>query len=374
MRRSHPSIASDEPPPVLYRLRLFDARRFIAAAAVVALLSVALAGCASKSKSTETSNWDEEVLAAHRLQDRGKYEEAEERFRKLLEEAGDREDRRYVRLQLARLSAAREQTDEALQRYETIWSAEVDDEIGARAMYETSELLLNRSDQPERARALRRRLVRRFPESMWAERSVETLADYYQRNGSWDDLAEVFEELHAAVADTAVGDDLLFTLGEVFRDDAGDTDRALVYFERVMERYPKRDFVDDAEWAAARIYVGRQAWRRAVPLLERTAKRVDASWGVGTFNSPYASQARFRLGMIHLTHLSDYERALEHFRRYLEDFPRNARADDSAWHIAQAYRLMEQKEDYREALEYLVEEFPESRYVERANEQLRKIR
>ncbi|MFB6375673.1 MAG: tol-pal system YbgF family protein, partial [Bradymonadaceae bacterium] len=145
---------------------------------------------------------------------------------------------------------------------------------------------------------------------------------------------------------------------------------ALAYFHRVIDRHPDGRTVDDAEWAAARIYLRRQAWDRAIPLLDRLAARVDASWMVGTLNSPHASKARFELGWIHLLFLDDYAEAIDHFEQYLSDFPRNRRTDDSVWHLAHAHRLAGDMRAYRRALERLIEKYPESRYVERARQQL----
>ena len=342
-----------------------------AAGVLLATLWVALAvpsGCSSTGADTD---WERSVLSARSLQDRGAYAEAERRYRELLQGADTREEQRYVRLQLARLAADRGDHERALKRYRGIWSKELDDATGARAMFEAAELTEEELGEGAEARRMRRRLIGRYPASMWAERSVEVLAEDFARRDAWEAFEQEFRAMYRRARGTPVADDILFTTGETFEERGGDLDKALAYYRKTMRRHPEANFTDDAEWRAARILVDRQNWEPAVRILERLAERVKTSWFVGTYNSPLASKARFRLGMIHLTHLSEYREAIEHFRRYLADFPRNAKADDSAWHIAHAYRLMGDRSEYRKALRRLIEEFPESRYVERARRQLR---
>ena len=333
-----------------------------------AAVSSTILGCAAPEEQTR---WESDILAAQRLHDRGDLSTAEQRYEELLERADDAEDRRYVRLQMARLAADRGETERALEVYRAVWSEPLDDSHGARALHEASRLVDERQDNPERARAMRRKLIRRYPESAWAERSVESLAEYYADREAWEALQSEFDQLYADVQTTPLAGPLLQTVGETLWRRAGRPDAALPYFLRVIEDHADGLVVDDAEWAAGRIFLRRQQWERAVPILRQLAKRVDASWLVGTLNSPHASKARYQLGFIHMTFLDDYAEAIDHFERYLADFPRNRRADDSAWHLGQAHRLAGDRGGYRRALKRLIEEFPESRFVEPARQELR---
>ena len=340
----------------------------LAALLCVVATGVTTIGCAAPEEQTR---WESDILAAQRLHDRGELSTAEARYQELLERADDAEDRRYVRLQMARLTADRGETERALEDYRAIWSEPIDDSHGARALHEASRLVEEKQEDPERARAMRRKLIRRYPESAWAERSVESLADHYATRESWDTLASEFDELYADVRETPLAGHLLQTVGEILWRRGGRPDVALPYFLRVIEDHADGLAVDDAEWAAGQIYLRRQEWERAVPVLRQLAERVDASWLVGTLNSPHASKARYQLGFIHMTFLDDYAEAIDHFERYLADFPRNRRADDSAWHLSQAHRLAGDRSEYRRALKRLIEEFPESRFVEPARQELR---
>lgn len=336
-------------------------------AVVLAFVAALQTGCSSE---PEAPSWDERVLEGQRFQDRGDYDRAEERYRQLLEEADDEEDRRYVQLQLARVAADRGNYDDAIARYTEVWSDAEEGSIPARAMYEASQLHREHLDAPGRSRELRTQIVRQFSGTTWAERSVESLAERYREREDWRGLRRDFDEMYEEVRDTPVAEDILYTVGNILNRDAENPDAALEYYQRLLENHPAGDLVDDTEWEAAQIHLRRQHWDAAIPLLRSLAEKVQASAWVGTYNSPHASKARYRLGFIHLTHLDDYRKGIEHFRTYLDDFPDNRRADDAAWHIAQAYRLLGDSENHRRALRRLVEDYPESRYARRARDQL----
>jgi len=342
-------------------------RRFVPVVAAVIWTCMSLgAGCANDSQ----QRWENDVLEAQRLHDRGEWATAERRYRTLLDRADDTEDRRHVRLQLARLAADRGDIERALERYRDIWSEPRDDAPGARAMYEAARLTADRADRPEEARSMKRRLVERYPNSSWAELSVEDLADHYADRGDWEGLRSEMDALYESVRETAVADHVLQTAGEALWRDAHRPGAALPYFRRVIDEHPDGETVDDAEWAAGQIYVRRQDWENALAVLGRLGERVQSSWLVGTFNSPHASEARYELGRIQLLFLDDYDEAIDHFERYLSDFPRNRRADDSLWQIAQAHRLAGRPNACRRTLKRLIEEFPESRHVDSARDTL----
>ena len=274
--------------------------------------------------------WERDVLEVQTLHDRNKYDEAEQRYRSLLEQADDPDQRRYVRLQLAKLALDRGNVQEAKSRYRSIWRETVEDAHGGRAL-DAHARLVRRTGDDRRANQLLAKLITRYPETSWAEQAAQKLATWHNDHGQLAELPETFERLHEEVGQTTVGDDLWYVLARAFAE-ASDPPTALLYFDRVIDEHPKGDRVDDAEWEAAQLHLARQEWGAAVDKLERVADRFIPSWFIGSYSSPHASKARYRLGFIHLTHLSDYETAIGHFEQYLDDFPANPRADDALLH------------------------------------------
>ncbi len=367
------------------------------------MLAGLVAGCASSgnqvddnareipSAEQEPDVWEQQALDARNLHDEGNLREARERYETLLERAESPDDRRYIRLQLARLSADREEWDEALEGYEEIWSEEIEDRYGARAMFEASRVIERTSqgkdarptetsqgkDAPPKglpaAERLRWRLVARYPESTWAERSVESIAAHYAEGEEWASLQREFDRLHDELAPTSIADDILFEAAIVLGNRRGDRETALAYLRRLLDEHPDALLADDAEWEAARLCIDTQDWSCALPLLRRLSERTRGSVAapkLGVLHPPYASKALYRLGYLHLTHLDDYAAAAEQFRRFLDEFPDHPKADDSAWHLAHAHRLAGEREAYRRALRRLIDDYPKSRHVEPARRQL----
>ncbi len=365
---------------------------------VAALTGASAAGCASgpsgkdapiPERPKESEQWERAINQAQNMEDRGDYEQAGDRYATLREVADETDERRYAELQLAQLHAERGDHEDALAAYEELWSESVDDTHGSRAMFEGSQLVAAHdrlecpTEKPDLettvvrelpcAKQMQLELVGRYPASMWAERGVEKLADYYVGRNDWSGLTRAFEALHEAVRDSKVADDVLFELGLRFHNERDDRETALGYFRRLLETYPEALLADDAAWEAADICVARQDWACALPLLTDLSTRVRQTIvapNLGTEHSPYASKATYRLGFLHLTHLDDYETAAAHFRRYLDEFPDNLRGDDSAWHLAPAYRLAEERDAYMRALRDLIERYPKSRYADRARREL----
>jgi len=367
--RLAPDLTRAPPPSSLPPIRPTPSRARWAAIVLVVLLA---SGCAPNATGPE---WERRVVEAQRLQERGDYDTAEERYRRLLEEAETYRDRGYIRLQLARLAADRGRHETALELYRRVWSGAGSDSISipARAMFEASELLADRLGDDERARTARLRIVRSFPETTWAERSVEILGAEYAERQDWEGLRRRFEKLYTQTRKTPVAEDLLYEVARTLHVDAADPEGALTYYRRILDDHPDGLLVDDAEWEAARIHLKRQDWSRAIPLLRSLARRVDSSSWVGTFNSPHASKARFRLGILHVTHLGEYREALDQFRLYLADFPNNPRADDALWHMAESYRLLDRPAERESVLRRLIEEYPESRHAGRARTLIRGV-
>ncbi|MFB6264938.1 MAG: tetratricopeptide repeat protein [Bradymonadaceae bacterium] len=334
--------------------------------AVLALVmaGLVLGGCSGP----ETSRRDERALEAAELRDRGKLDAAEQTYRRLLESASSAEQRRRVRLQLARIAADRGRPTTALDRYEAIWSADRRDALGGRAMSEAADLLARRGDA-DRARELRRRLVVRFPKTNWSERAAEIIADAHREEARLDHLKRLFDRLHGDVRGEPVADNLLFLAAEAL-DETGRDGEAVDWYARLLREHPEGNMVDDAEWELANIYLDHRRWRLARTLLRRVADRVYVSRFIGSYNSPWAADARFALGWIHLVHLDDYRRARRHFRTYVRKFPHTVRTDDASWHLAQTFRLQGRSRRFRRKLRSFIEDYPQSRRVDLARELL----
>lgn len=317
--------------------------------------------------------WNERVLDAGKMQDDGELDQAEARYKALLETSPDAEARRYVWNELAAISEERGDWKKALERYEKVWKEKIEDEDGGHALFRSSLIVTEHLGDAERGRVMKRRVIERYPKSVSAEFATRDLAAHYRDKQAFTAMRAELDELYAKVDGTPVADNILFEVGETLEVEADNPDAALPYYRRLYETYPDSGLADDALWQAAMIYHRRQNWPDALRLFSRLADNVETSWFVGSYNSPWANDARMQLGLTHLLYLDDYETALEHFERYADDFPTSIERDDAAWHIVQTYRLMGDGERYRESLGAFIEDYPESRYVREAHDRLAEI-
>lgn len=326
-----------------------------------------VAGCSSNKP---VHRWNDRVLEAGSIADRGDVTEAQSRYERLLESAPGTEERRYVLVELGRMAEEQGDWREALDYYERLWSRDVDDEYGARALYRTSVIQQEHLGEPARARKSKRRAIVQYPRSVSAEFAVRDLADYYSGRGALDEMARDFRQIYDQVAGKPIGDNIMFELGRALEASGQRDDDALAAYREVVRAYDDDSLADDALWQMAKIYRRHQMWRPAIAALELAADKMEVSWFVGDYNSPWANDARFQLGIINLLFLDKYDRAIEHFEQYLRDFPHSLYADDAAWHIVEAQRLAERGDRYRKALRDFLDDFPESRHVRTAKNRL----
>jgi outer membrane protein assembly factor BamD (BamD/ComL family) len=353
-----------------YGTTLFGRRSPVAPvifAAVVFTATVA-PGCSTARSSPD---WDRRAVDASMLQDDGELDRAEESYRRLLETAVDAEDRRWVRLKLAQLAAARGQRDRALERYRTLWSDGPRDATGARALWEAAQLV----DDPARRDEMEKRLVRTFPETSWSERAAESLVHRRCRRNTCDleALGVLVESMEEAFLELPVGDNLVFRAAMAAQTHGGSLELARRWFGRIAEERPDSSMADDAERQLAEMAIDRQDWDTALDYLTRLSDRHERSRNFGILSSPHASWAQFKTGWIRMVYLDDYRGAIESFEVFLKRHPKHPRADDAAWHRTQALRLAGRRDAYRRALKALLDDYPESRYITEARTELKGI-
>lgn len=334
--------------------------------AVLIFVVAAAVGCGHD---RAAHRWNDQVLAVGDIQQAGKLDEAERRYQRLLQSAPSRDARRYVQSALARISETRGDWKQAVARYRRIYQPPIDDEAGAYALYRAGRITGEDLGDKAGGQELLKQTITRFPRSVAAEFAVRDLAAEYRAAGDFATMERDFGALVDKIGDQPAADNLWFELAESLSK-AGKKTRALLYFKKVYDGFADGGLADDALWDAAQIHVTAQQWPQAIALLDRVADMVEDSWFVGDYSSPYANDARFELGRIYLEYLGDYPKAIDTFQRYLDDFPTSLDADDAAWNIVQARRLMGDRDAYEHSLREFTADYPHSRYVREAKRRL----
>src|SRR5262249_16474756 len=140
-------------------------------------------------------------------------------------------------------------------------------------------------------------VVLHAPESSAAEDAVrDVVADARRRDPR--ETYGVLRDLYLRLAATAVGDNLLWAMARIARDDLHDEIDALAGLDRIVVAHPASPFRDDA------LFEGAELARRAGDP-EGAARRLrallatrESSWIVGSYNSPHMPAAQLELGRI----------------------------------------------------------------------------
>lgn len=305
--------------------------------------------------------WVQLALRAENMQAAGDLDAAQSRYQQLLEDAPTVEDRRWLTYNLGQVAARRGETEQALKIFGRLYTEDVVDRFGANAMYDAAKL----TDDDE----MRRTVIRHYPSEVAAEFALADLVRKH-REARPRDLEQQLKELHDAVAETEVDDNVLFDLATLRREQLADPDGALDAYRTLYRQDPDGPLADDALWEMAALYREHQMWLPAVEALEILASDTESSWFVGIYRSDWVDDAVYQLGWIHLVWLDDFDTARQWFKRYLKRYPDAIWADDAAWQLVETRRLRGEREAYRDALEEFPAAWPQSRHVRIAERRL----
>ncbi len=152
------------------------------------------------------------------------------------------------------------------------------------------------------------------------ERAFVRLKQILTTRENWNELEALYERVLAASDDAARRIDLLAEVAIVAEEITGDANKAIHYYERILELEPGQD---QAIYALDKLYASLERWQDLVLLLQRRLELVASDTDT--------TQLKQRLGILLFTRLADPSAALG----YLEDV---VRADSS---IREARDLVE---------------------------------
>jgi TolA-binding protein len=333
------------------------------ASAALALLALA-AGCARSLPAA----YERERAAAERAYAHGRYDEAAEHWlgaRKAAEHNRERQEAVYRAAQSLRRAR---RYDESSKLLAALIREFPRSERAERAAYDLAALAIERGDA-ERGHAELERAVRRHPGSGLARGALTRLiARVEERGGTRQALAWI-EQRRAAFSATELAEHVEYARAELL-ERAGELEQALAGYLAVAERfgYPRGDVWDDALYEASVLEekLGRPA--RAIAHLERMLAEREPSHLQGSYERPRYAQARFRIAELRRDRLNDAPAARREFRRVFAEHPTSPLRDDALWNEAVLARKSGDRAGACAALELLVEELKDSRFVPCAHE------
>jgi outer membrane protein assembly factor BamD (BamD/ComL family) len=252
--------------------------------------------------------------------------------------------------------------DEAAAAYEAVPAAVPRDPATAAAALAAAARIRLALGQDAPAYDLLWRIVVDYPDESAAEDAVRiVVADGRRRDPHA--LYGALRDLYARLVATAVGDNLLWAMAHVARDDLHDEAQAQGDLDRLVVAHPKSPFVDDALWEGAELARARHDAEGAARRLRALLGLRETSVIAGSYYSVYMPRAELELGRILRDDLHRPAEALAAFARLSADYPKSRYLDDALYETAVTRAGLGDAGAACRDLAELARRWPESRYL-----------
>ncbi|MCX5748283.1 MAG: tetratricopeptide repeat protein [Proteobacteria bacterium] len=238
-----------------------------------------------------------------------------------------------------------------------------DDDTSATSLYRAGQLQL-RAGRLQPAWTSLWRVVTDFPDEPIAADALRALLE----DGRGRDAKGMIEQLArllTALAETAVADNLVWSLADLTEHELANPTAARAYYDRIPRDYPDSGLRDDARWHAARISRAIGDPRGAAERLRGLLRTREVAIGAGSYFSVWLDDAQLELGRVLRDDLADLPGAAAAFARLGEDYPASILRDDAQWELAVTLARAADRAGECRALAGFAA-FPDSKYGPRA--------
>jgi TolA-binding protein len=240
-----------------------------------------------------------------------------------------------------------------------------DDTTAATATYRAGSLLLDAGRDVDAWTALWR-VVTDWPDEPIAGDALEKLLDD-GRPGIARALADQMAKLLTPLAETQVGDNLVWALADLSEHELDNREAARALYDRIPIDYPKSGMRDDARWYAARLSKELGDAQGAVERLRALLATREVAFGPGSYFSIWLDDAQLELGKLLRDQLHDLPGAIAAFEKLPKDYPASILKDDALYELAVTAAQAEKTADACRAIGKLRKDAPDSKYLERAS-------
>jgi len=255
----------------------------------------------------------------------------------------------------------------AIQTYLAIPARAGDDAVTAStAVYRAGQLLLA-DHQTTSAWTALWRVVTDYPDEPIASDALRALLTDGRRRDARA-LADEMGKLLTPLAETQIGDNLLWSLADLTEHELGNLEAARAIYDRIPVDYPASGLRDDARWHAARISRLLHDPKGAVLRLRALLATREVALGAGSYFSIWLDDAQLELGKILRDDLGDLRGAVAAFRRLPSDYPASILRDDALYELAVTLEQMHDHAGACAVLARLAKEFADSKYIARGQE------
>lgn len=245
--------------------------------------------------------------------------------------------------------------------------------VAARALYRAGCIAYDKLGRanPERREdgmMLWWRAMNHYPDEVAADEALVRVVRHNREQGRLKELVKDLWTLFRRFKRADIADNLLWTLGEIYEIDFKAPDHAVEIFEKLSSKKPHGPLTYDACIRAARLYRKLGKPLKALVFYAKILETKKDTWIVGTFASEFADDAQLEIGILRLDDMNDPAKAINEFRRLVEDFTTSILRDDALWWIAIAELRRDNMKGAKKAHTELVRRFPKSRFVDRSTE------
>lgn len=319
-----------------------------------------------------------ELAAAERSEAAGQTDRALEQYRAAQHTCGALKPERRAKLACsqallgeAELLEHVDRIDAAIAAYIAI-PARVEAEPGgdpptaATALYRAGVLSLH-AERPTQAYTALWRVVTDFPDEAAAGDAVKTLLDD-GRTRAPAQLAAELEKLATTEAETQVGDNIIWSLADLYAHELARPEQARALYDRIPKDFPASGLRDDARWFAAKLSEQLGDPQGAVARLRALTATREVALMAGSYFSVWLDDAQLELGKVLRDDLHDLDGAAAAFRQLPKDYPASLLRDDALFELAVTLDQAHDTAGRCAAVAALVALDADSKYVPRAKQ------
>ncbi len=191
----------------------------------------------------------------------------------------------------------------------------------------------------ERAYDLYWRVLVEHPESAAAEDALRAVvADGRRRDAR--QLYGVLRDLYARLHGTAVGDNLLWSMAALAREELHEPAAALEACDRLVVAHPESPLRDDAAWQGALLARAAGDAEGAARRLRALLETRERSLVVGSYHSVHLDDAQLLLGVILRDELRRPRDAAGELRKLPRHYPESVLRDDALYELAITHQAL----------------------------------
>ena len=231
--------------------------------------------------------------------------------------------------------------------------------LGQRAKFMVAESWYNLKDY-QKAREVYIKFIEMHPEGDFSVNAQYAIAWTYLENKEYEASIEEFKKLIDIYPDGKFTEEAQFRIGKNYLL-SGNKDMAKTELVKFINLYTKSSFRAEAMYLLSQINLQEEDWMDNIINLESLMREYP--------DSPYLSEALYGLCLSYFKK-DEYEKAIKVGERYLKDYSSLKYGDDILYTKAICWEKLENKEKAISDYQNLISKFPQSPYVEKAQERL----